>query len=96
MTENEWSCPQCGRKDAAIDAALLCVAAKLLSNATTPRWTTEPPTEPGWYWTQWKAPDFEEPMTVREITHKDLPIPVGAHRRWWPVRIEEPPREETQ
>lgn len=58
--------------------------------AKPPQWSTEPPTEPGYWWTRYREPDYEEKPTVRDITVSDLPYPRGNYREWWPVPIAPP------
>jgi len=54
-------------------------------------WTTEPPKEPGWYWTKYEADEYKEKPMVRQLMSNELPMPFGKCRCWWPVPISEPP-----
>lgn len=61
---------------------------------TEPKWSTQPPTEPGWYWCRVKS------LREKGIDNAD-PYPAYVYGggtgtwtdlEWYPVRIEEPPR----
>ena len=58
-----------------------------------PKWTTEPPTKPGWYWRRWvdRGNDY---VGQNETYHLEngFHAPSGSYLEWWPVPIEEPPR----
>jgi len=56
--------------------------------ATTPMWSTTPPTEPGWYWTLW-----DEKLDTVKTDGKHRPETWhGKPVMWYPVRISEPSR----
>jgi len=65
------------------------------------KWTSEPPTEPGWYWcrTGCSMPRPREVLLDNHLLYLVLagsdPVRVGKLQLswlWWPVPIEEPPR----
>ena len=51
------------------------------------KWTTTPPTEPGWYW-QRVDREYTHPVRVEEWMTAELEA-----IEYWPVRIEEPPND---
>lgn len=70
------------------------------------KWTTTPPTEPGWYWWRMKTETVTSDPEVSSVERNtvngklerwdigvDYASPVWTTTvQWWPVRIEEPPR----
>jgi hypothetical protein len=68
-------------------------------SAPAVEWTSEPPNEPGWYWTkldaEWDNVSYHEPPTPRRVDADNLPTMVAA-RTWWPVPISEPPKGGTK
>lgn len=54
---------------------------------TVGRWTTEPPTVPGWYW--WRCEDLYGPRPVRTLGGKPSDKTFGE---WYTIPIQEPPR----
>lgn len=62
-----------------------------------PAWTSTPPTEPGWYWTRFRATDGGvcSPVNASHFdgeywAHFGFLNEDMARREFWPVRIEEP------
>lgn len=56
-----------------------------MSEPTEGRWTTEPPTVPGWYWCRYRgdsAPAFPSRHWGRYCVDVE----------WWSIPIQEPPR----
>ena len=47
-------------------------------------WTTEPPTEPGFYW--WRVRSDTRMIPVHSIE----PTPAIDYGEWWPEKIEPP------
>jgi len=70
-------------------------------------WTTKPPTEPGWYWSQWPEYDVHRfvELVVPDKTSASGLVVVRVdgsealieqdYIEWWPIPIPEPPRKET-
>jgi hypothetical protein len=56
-----------------------------VTNEPAGRWTTEPPTVPGWYW--WR--DSERGYAERPVWIDCLSKYRGE---WWTIPIQEPPR----
>jgi hypothetical protein len=55
-------------------------------------WTSTPPTEPGWYWCDNGLRIEPVYRSGRDDEYGDAEMLIARMRRWWPVRIEEPPR----
>ena len=69
--------------------------------APAPQWSTEPPTEPGWYWMRGDGDAVADPAhTCFDDEGKQywwtfaglMIYGVPVAREWWPIPISEPPR----
>ena len=85
---------------------VLCNAAMVApfgSEAPTPQWTNDAPTEPGWYWFRWGTQSDDPRLCVYRIlpggyvagARESEPLIKAAgygthYGKWWPLRIEEP------
>jgi hypothetical protein len=66
------------------------------TDTAPPRWSTTPPTEPGWYWFRFigvGGPERMQPESVR-LYFEDENTETVSWGEWWPVPLPEPPREE--
>jgi hypothetical protein len=73
-----------------------------ITQGEPPRWSTTPPTEPGWYWTRHTAWSDPAPGRVFGAGSDKQPCTWSpfyrdgedwtANIEWYPVRISEPPR----
>ena len=55
-----------------------------MNEPTEGRWTTEPPTVPGWYWRRYSG-------QAAVIVYMLRPMKING-REWWSIPIQEPPR----
>lgn len=59
-------------------------------------WTTEPPTERGWYWWRYEPSHDAIPLQITMQSGTPHVIGIGVyealtcHGEWWPERINEP------
>jgi len=70
-----------------------------------PKWTHEPPTAPGWYWTRmidavqnkWGEPYVRKVKDFGNGPYMDnARLEVVEWQQWWPEPIQEPESETTQ
>lgn len=56
-----------------------------------PKWTSEPPKEPGWYWQRWKTEDgWSKPYPFETMGLNSE----FSNIQWWPISIQVPEEEE--
>jgi hypothetical protein len=68
------------------------------------RWSSTPPSEPGWYW--WRFECYPEVVKPAELVHDrygektwDFQYSIISDltgREFWPIRMEKPPGSETR